>query len=242
MKFEQNFRIGIRELGLKNQITNYGILAYLEDVATYHSDTCGYGVKDVFSKKKAWLLMDWELEVKKRPVFGECIRVNTNAVSVGKPSFHCYRNFELFDETNEVFATATSKWVLFDGDKNKITKVNEDILELFHPEGDPQEAESKLLKLQEPINYESIYEYEVKREDLDVNNHMNNLNYLKLAYEALPDDVFFGEELDNLRIMYKKQIKLGEKVKCFYSKQDDGIYVTIKSEDEKTLHAIVKLW
>ena len=51
-----------------------------------------------------------------------------------------------------------------------------------------------------------------------------------------------GEELKNLRIMYKKQIKLGDRVKCFYSKQDDGIYITIKSEDEKTLHAIVKLW
>lgn len=40
MKFEQDFKIGIREIGLENEITNYGILSFLEDIATYHSDTC----------------------------------------------------------------------------------------------------------------------------------------------------------------------------------------------------------
>ena len=72
--------------------------------------------------------------------------------------------------------------------------------------------------------------------------HMNNLNYLRLAYEILPDEIFLNEELKNLRIMYKHQIRINQKIKCFYSKQEDGIYVTIKSEDENVLHAIVKLW
>lgn len=40
MKYEQEFRIGIREISLKDKITNYGILSYLEDTATYHSDIC----------------------------------------------------------------------------------------------------------------------------------------------------------------------------------------------------------
>lgn len=186
--------------------------------------------------------MDWELEVKKRPAFGENIIVNTSAVSVGKPSFHCYRNFELFDENNELFATATSKWVLFDSKNEKITKVDSDIMKLFNTEGNPEEAEAKLTKLREPDSYEEVLEYKVKRSDIDVNMHMNNLNYLKLAYEALPEELFFDEELNHLRIMYKHQIKLNDEVKCFYSKQNDGVYVTIKSKNQKVLHAIVKLW
>ncbi len=242
MKFEQNFKIGIREVGLKNEITNYGFLAFLEDLATYHSDTVGYGVKDVFSKKRAWLLMDWELEVYKRPKFGDTIKVITNAVSLEKPTYHCYRNFEIFDVSNNLVATATSKWLLFDTEKNKIVKIDENIMNLFNPEGDSKKSEEKILKLKEPASYDSIFQYEVQRADLDMVQHMNNLNYLKLAYEALPEAVFLGEQLNNVRIMYKHQIKLGDKVRCMYSKQDDEHYVSIKSEDEKTLHAIVKLW
>ena len=242
MKFKQDFRIGIREIGIKNKLTNYGFLAYLEDVATYHSDTVGYGVKDIKEREGAWLLMDWQLEVYNRPKFGDVIKTNTNAVYAGKPSFHCYRNFEVYNDKNELLATATSKWVFFNFIKNKITKIDDETIDIFNPEGNPEKCESKLNKLREPKDYESTFNYEVRREDIDVNMHMNNLNYLKLAYEALPNEIFMGEELKNLRIMYKKQIKLGDRVKCFYSKQDDGIYITIKSEDEKTLHAIVKLW
>ena len=40
MQYIQKFRVGIRDIGLKNEITNYGILSYLEDIATYHSDIC----------------------------------------------------------------------------------------------------------------------------------------------------------------------------------------------------------
>ena len=42
--------------------------------------------------------------------------------------------------------------------------------------------------------------------------------------------------------MYKNQIKLGAKVKCFYSFENDKHYVTIKSEDEKILHAIIETY
>lgn len=186
--------------------------------------------------------MDWELEVSKRPSFGEDISVTTNAVSMNKPSFHCYRDFELFDKNNKLFATATSKWVLFDGERNKISKIDSDVMKDFEPEGNPENSESKLAKLKEPSNYTNILEYKIQRSDIDVNQHMNNLNYLKLAYEALPEDVFLDEELNHLRIMYKHQIKLGDYVKCFYTKQEDGFYITIKSNNEKVLHAIVKLW
>ena len=124
MKFEQTFRIGIREISLKNELTNYGLLAYLEDVATYHSDTVGYGVKDIPINKGAWILMDWELEVYRRPKFGEIIHTNTKAVSLGKTSFHCYRDFEVFDDNNKLIATATSRWIFYNMETNKIDKLN----------------------------------------------------------------------------------------------------------------------
>lgn len=242
MKFEKTFTVGAREMGLLNKLTNYGILAFLEDVASNHSDTVGYGVKDINTRKRAWLLMDWKLEVFKRPSFGEKIYAKTWATENEKPSYHVYRNFELLDENNELVATATSKWILFDVEDGKIVKIDNDIISLYNPQDSAKSAEEKIGKLKVPTSYESVFEYKVKRADIDINRHMHNLNYLNLAYEALPENVYNNPELNNVHIMYKHQIKLGDNVKCFYTFENDKHFVTIKSEDEKTLHAIVELY
>ena len=70
---------------------------------------------------------------------------------------------------------------------------------------------------------------------------MHNLNYLQLAYEALPEDVYFGEEKNNVRIMYKHQILLRDRVKCYYINSNGKDIITIKSEDDRVLHSIVEL-
>lgn len=70
---------------------------------------------------------------------------------------------------------------------------------------------------------------------------MHNLYYLDLAYEALPYDVYKNYSFDNIEIMYKKEVKLDETIKCLYSFNGKEHIVTVKNLDCSTLHAIVKL-
>ena len=42
--------------------------------------------------------------------------------------------------------------------------------------------------------------------------------------------------------MYKRQIKLDDNIICYYTQNENENIVTIKSEDDKTLHAIIKLY
>lgn len=242
MKIEQKYKIGLREVGIKNKLTNYGILAFLEDIATYHSGLVGYGVNDIEKNKGAFLILDWSLEVKKRLCFNDTIKVKTYALPIEKPTFNCYRNFEIYDEKDELIATATSKWLFYNFEQHKIVKLDEDILKLFETEGDLKKAEEKITKLQEPKSFEKMIEYQVQRSNIDVNMHMNNLVYLKLANEILPEDVYFADELNNLRITYKHQIRLGEIVKIYYTMVDNKHIVTIKNNEESKIHAIVEMW
>ncbi len=53
---------------------------------------------------------------------------------------------------------------------------------------------------------ENIYKYTAVRRDIDANHHVNNVNYLEFAYDALPEKINLNFE--NLEIFYKKQIKL----------------------------------
>ena len=71
---------------------------------------------------------------------------------------------------------------------------------------------------------------------------MHNVNYLELANEALPDNLYQNAQFNNFRIMYKKEIKLGETVLCKYSNVDNKNVITIKDETDELLHAIVELF
>ena len=240
MKFEREYLIGIEDIGKNNKITNWAFLKYLEEIACSHSATCGYGANDIETKKRAWLLMDWKLEVFDRPIYEQKLNIQTWARPISNNSFFSYRDFEVFCNGKKV-AIATSKWVLFDFNTKRITKLSDDIYGQYNSEKLHVFESEDIEKSKEPTEKQFNMLYEVRRSDIDINRHMHNLNYLKLAYENLPEDVFFGEELKKVKIMYKHQILLGQKVKCYYSNENEKCIITIKSEDDKVLHSIIEI-
>lgn len=241
MIVEQKYQIKLSEIGKENKITNKAVLSYLEDVGGIHSNIAGYGLLDIQKTQLTWILLEWKLKIIRRPSYAEKIKV----VTWSKGAVRCYafRDFEIYDEQGKIIALAASKWVLIDIEKGKITKVEQDLLAKYETEptktafneGDDFE------KIQEPENYQKEITYEVRRADIDVNNHMHNLNYMELANEVLPEEIYRGKDFDNIRITYKKEIKLGDIVKCKYAYKDGRHIVVVKSIDDKILHAIIEM-
>ena len=241
MIVENNYTVKLSEIGKENKVTNKAILSYLEDIGGIHSNMAGTGVLDIQKTHLTWVLLEWKLQVIRRPNYSEKIKVTTWSRDAVK--CYAYRDFEIYDMEENIVAKAISKWVLIDIEKGSIVKVDNELLSKYEPEIDKTVFEDeKFEKIKEPEEYELETEYKVKRADIDVNNHMHNLNYIDLAVEAFPEDVYNQNEFNNIRITYKKEIKLGETIKCKYAFQDGKNIVAVKSEDEKILHAIIELY
>lgn len=238
--FEKEYIVGIENVGYSNLITNRGLLSILEDVACKHSDSVSFGINDIPVTHFTWVLLYWKVHILKRVIYGSSIKVRTWAKSANK--FYTYRDFEVLDEQGNCICIATSKWSLINTEKESISRITDDIIQKYQPDDRNVFEELEVSKLTEPENYSSEYIYHVQRRDIDVNKHMHNLNYLSVSYEALPEDVYFSAECNHIEIMYKKAIKLGDTVKCLYSNIDSSHYITMKSEDNKDLHSIVKLY
>ena len=94
-----------------------------------------------------------------------------------------------------------------------------------------------------PEKFIANMKYQVTRKDIDINKHMHNLYYLDLAYDILPEEVYEQRPFDHVRIMYKKEIALGDVVDCHYSTSEDGKHmVVIDSQEGNVLHAIIELY
>lgn len=240
MIYKEQFKIGLKDVCCKNQISNIALLEYLEDIAAYHSDSIGYGINSEKETNLNWLLLDWKLEVLKRPIYGQELNISTWSRKIEK--FYAYRDFEVYDEKNNLCAIATSKWLLVDTKAEKISKVDSIMAGKYQSETSKAVFENeKLEKLKLPEEYYSEFVYKTQRRDIDLIGHMHNLYYLSLAYEALPNEEYMKRPFNNIRIQYKKEIKLNEIVKCKFSKREDKNVVVIVSEDEKLLHAIIEI-
>lgn len=238
--FEKNYRVKVSDVGPNAFITNIGMLGILEDIACRHSDQAGVGLLDIPVTHLSWVLLAWKVNILKRVLYNTNLRVRTWAKVTNK--FQTCRDFEVYDENDELVCVATSKWALIDVEKNSMTRISDDIIQSYSPEDKNIFENSEIDKLIEPSSHSSEYIYHTRRKDIDFNQHMHNLNYLDVAYEALPQEVYVLPECNHFEIMYKKGIKLKDTVNCLYSNVDDAHFVTMKSIDNKILYAIVKLY
>ena len=55
-------------------------------------------------------------------------------------------------------------------------------------------------------------------------------------------DVYTGNELNNVEIAYKKDIKYGETIHSFLYVENNQYTIVIKDEDEQLIHSIIKLY
>ena len=220
-------------------LLNRALLGYLEDIAGMHSNEAGFGLNDIEKTGYTWVLLNWKVRLFKRPIYGEKILIKTWARNYEK--FYTFRDYQVFDANNNLIAIASTKWLLINAKTMKIEKISEEIISKYYPENiSVFEGESEINKIAPPKESSHYITYLVQRKDIDINNHMHNIYYLDLAYEALPEDIYQNCTFKNIEIMYKKEILVGKLVKCFYSFVDNCHFISIKSEDENILHAIIK--
>ena len=239
MIFKETFKMGLKDIDKDNKIKNVTLLEFFENIGSYHSDIAGYGADYTKQYGRGWVLLDWKMQVLKRPKYGDTLDVHTWAKTMNRAT--TYRDFEVYNQNKELCVIATSRWTMVNIREGKIDKIDEDIIKAYAPENKDVFAEKEVKKLRLPESFTSEIEYKVRRKDIDINGHMHNIYYLDLAYEALPEEVYNGKQLDNIRIQYRKEIKLGEIVRCRYTNKGEKHIVTIVSQDEKVVHASIEL-
>lgn len=243
MIFTEYVKIPLKDVEKDNVISDRGILEVFENVATHHSDSLNDGVNAVKEKGRAWVLIDWKVQVISRPHYGETFRVDTwsreNNIQDRKIATH--RDFEMYNEEGKLCVIGTSKWVLMNTTTGRIANIDRCIQEMYLPEERCVFETEDIEKIIVPK--ESILErkYTIERDDVDFNLHMHNIYYMNLAYNALPEEVYNMRPFSKFSINYKREIKLGATVICKYTYHNDKHFVTIYNEDESKVHSVIIL-
>ncbi len=239
MFVEQKYFVSYTDIGKDYLVTNKALLTYLEDTGGIHSNMAGTGVWQIEQTHITWVALYWNLKVFKRPRFAESVIVKTWSALTGD-KLYADRDFEVRNESGEIIALATSRWIMINSQTGRIQKLIPELFDKY--ESEPKRAWENITypKLIEPERIDLSTTYKINKQLIDYNNHVHNVYYCDLADVGLPDKLY-GKFFDNLEIMYKHEIKYGDEVVINYTDENDYKLIVIKSKDNKNLHSIIKL-
>ena len=105
-------RVRYSETDEAGKLTVLGIINYMQDCSTFHSEEVGVGVQVLENRRRAWMLSSWQILIDRYPELGEEIRISTwHNESRG---IHGYRNFVIRSCQGESLVRAGSVWFLYD--------------------------------------------------------------------------------------------------------------------------------
>ena len=203
MGYSFDSRVRFSESGTDGHITFPAILDYFQDCCMFQVDSIHQGTKELKARNRVWVLSSWQVIVHRYPEAGEFVRTTTIPYQL-KACFG-HRNFTMEGEGGEMIAVANSLWTNLNIETGMPAKLTEVDLKgyVLDEKIDMPYAGRKIVI---PENASEEEPFEVTKHHLDVNGHVNNVQYVRMAMDYLPAD----RHVKEMRAEYKKQAFPGD--------------------------------
>ena len=179
------------------------------------------------------LLVSRQINILRRPQYGEKLTTTTSVFDFR--SFFGYRNTVIYDEQNKACLISWSMGAFVDMSTNRMTKIPDRIFDTMTLDDkiDMQYLNRKIIIPDCKVS--KMQPVHVLINDIDMNHHMNNAQYVRVATEYVPADFSY----DRLRIEYKKPAKEGELIYPCLKKVENTLYVLLL-DDKNQPFAVVE--
>ena len=225
-------RVIVEDIGKDFEMNNRSFLRILQEAANRASTDVGHGITDIEKNKTTWVLLYWRIKILKRAKYNDELTIKTWANFTKK--IYSIRSFEVYLE-DELIAFADSKWVFVDANTHSILKIPDKIIQTYGQVEDRVFEDEFKDKFKLPDNLTEDLSYKTMKRDLDVNHHVNNIAYLDIANEMLPESLLLNAT--EIAVVYKKEIAYKDMVTCCY--QNDTVY--LYNKEKNILNGIIKI-
>lgn len=206
------------------------LLNYFQDVMVHNVDSFGASSDYHFDKDLFWVLIDYEIDIYELPKGKTYVSCGTSPHSFKR--FYGYRIWEMKDLSGKVLAKAKGKFLLLDVNTHKIVTPDENLISKF--KGVSKTSETLVFTKNRSLNSEVIYTSKetVKNTYIDIYNHMNNVYYLKLAYNLIPHKILDDQSINKIRITYKKESLINDELQIEGRKFENDLYFEFRNNTD----------
>lgn len=208
-EWSKTYPIKYYEMDFNRTLKPSALMNFLQDMATINAEMLGFGYSFTYPKNYGWFLIKYHMEFDDYPQDLEEIVIKTEARGISK--ILAFRDFEIWTADNKKrLGRVISNWMMIDFATKSILPLAK-IVD-FMPAFEKRETDLEFSKILPPnrINFEK--NFEIRYDDIDVNQHVNNANYIVWAFETLPFEFKSNHKIKSLDIVYKKEISYGNNI------------------------------
>ena len=154
-----------------------------------------------------WILVRYNIEVKKMIAMGELIKISTYQSSYSK--YVCIRDYIVQDASGSILMFAQCQWVMRNETNGKICAIPEEYATLCSKR--EEKGFPILIKIHEPeYRGDGVFDLHTRFYDYDFNGHVNNSVYFSyILNEQFPIDLH-RYQIRNIDINYKSGMEYGK--------------------------------
>ncbi|KAF8407008.1 hypothetical protein HHK36_006130 [Tetracentron sinense] len=230
--FRQNFSIRSYEIGADRTASIETLMNHLQETALNHVRSAGllgdgFGSTPEMSRMNLiWVVARMQVLVDRYPTWSDVVQVDTWVSASGKNGMR--RDWRVRDcKTGETLTRATSVWVMMNKRTRKLSKIPKEVREEIEPyfmDCSPilDEDSRKLPKLDESTADCVRTGLTPRWNDLDVNQHVNNVKYIGWIFESAPAWILESHELSAMTLEYRRECDRDSVLQSLTAVSGDG--------------------
>ncbi len=209
---------------------------YLQDCSMFHCEHIGHGQAYCAEHHFAWFVAAWQIRLLQLPTFCDYIRVSTWCNQMGNTL--ATRHFLMQAENGKHLVEAESLCVTVNTQTGKAQRIPAEE-QAFLTDEPSLGLPPTRRKLRLGGEGREAFSVEVGRQLLDSNGHVNNVQYIALAEDAIRmQDANF--RAGTILVQYKLAAHLGDTMRMLVHEETDGYGVDLANVDGGSF-AIVRM-
>jgi acyl-ACP thioesterase len=242
---EKEYPVHVYDTGPDGKASLYSLFNFMQDIASEHAVTLGFGRDDLLKDNHFWVLSRMYAEIADLPYWNDKIIVKT--WPNGTDKLFAMRNYEISFPGGKSVASALSSWLIVDRTTKRIQRPG-DLLIHFHSEMSSENSSVRAAgKLAwSPENAIASPGFRVKISDLDVNLHTNNVNYLKWVSDTYDINFVMNHIPRSVEINYLAESVFNDEIIIMTSNEgnNESVYnhSVFRTGDDKELCRISIRW
>jgi len=245
LKLEKEYPVHVYDTGPDGRASLHSLFNFMQDIASEHAVILGFGRDDLMKNNHFWVLSRMYAVITELPVCEDKVIVTT--WPNGTDKLFAMRNYEISHPGGKPVLSALSSWLIVNMTTKKIQRPG-DTLAHFHSEMDrdnsPVRAAGKLSG--SSANGQLSDRFKVKISDLDVNQHTNNVNYLRWVSDTYDLNFVLNHIPCSVEINYLAESVFNDEIYILTSHVDDnGIvfnHFVFRTDDNRELCRIEIRW
>ena len=239
----QNFYSKTHVINYSEVDSHYGlrfdqVLSTFQTLTFFHSGLMQVDGPTLAERSGAfWVLTRMKFEIRRLPRMGETTEMTTWPTTV--TPFRFLRDYTIAID-GAAAIVGTSEWCTLDLETRTLRKSSTIAYPYEMAHREERSGCSPFTKLRVKLAEEDYsHTHTARFGDMDSNGHTNNVVYMRMVLDAFSPEEFYALSIRAVEVEYATQSYLGDEIRIYKKRIDEGIYVEGQKDGKKVFHCLL---